>query len=106
MKSYRVLFGASLLGASLLSISFMPSQAPRAQSGFTALLNGSQFAPQFGGGSIGAKAVRVEYMTGGVNATTECHVINTRSGTLRFTNNTFDGEMCIVDAEAVGSACN
>jgi hypothetical protein len=35
----------------------------------------------------------------------ECHVINTRSGTLRFTNNTFDGEMCILDAEAVGSNC-
>jgi len=35
----------------------------------------------------------------------ECHIINTRSGTLRFTNNTFDGEMCIVDAEAVGSTC-
>jgi hypothetical protein len=34
-----------------------------------------------------------------------CDVNNTTDGTLRFTNNTFTGEMCIVDAEAVGSTC-
>jgi hypothetical protein len=36
----------------------------------------------------------------------ECHVINTSAGTLLFTNNTFSGEMCILDAEMVGSSCN
>ena len=35
-----------------------------------------------------------------------CDVNNTTDGTLRFTNNTYTGEMCIVDAEAVGSTCN
>jgi len=34
-----------------------------------------------------------------------CDVNNTTDGTLRFTNNTYTGEMCIVDAEAVGSTC-
>jgi hypothetical protein len=35
-----------------------------------------------------------------------CDVNNTTDSTLRFTNNTYTGEMCIVDAEAVGSTCN
>jgi hypothetical protein len=35
----------------------------------------------------------------------ECHVINKTDGTLRFTNNTFTGEMCIMDAELVNSNC-
>ena len=35
----------------------------------------------------------------------ECHVINKTDGTLRFSNNTFTGEMCIVDAELVGANC-
>jgi hypothetical protein len=35
----------------------------------------------------------------------ECHVINKTDGTLRFTNNTFTGEMCIMDAELVGANC-
>jgi hypothetical protein len=34
-----------------------------------------------------------------------CHVINHQSTTLRFTNQTYLGEMCIVDAEAVGTNC-
>ena len=34
-----------------------------------------------------------------------CDVNNTTDGTLRFTNNTFTGEMCIIDAEAVTSTC-
>jgi hypothetical protein len=34
-----------------------------------------------------------------------CDVNNTTDGTLRFTNNTYTGEMCIIDAEAVGSTC-
>jgi hypothetical protein len=34
-----------------------------------------------------------------------CDVNNQTNGTLRFTNNTFTGEMCIVDAEAVRSTC-
>jgi len=34
-----------------------------------------------------------------------CHVINHQSSTLRFTNQTYLGEMCIVDAEAVGPNC-
>ena len=35
----------------------------------------------------------------------ECHVVNETQGVLRFTNNTFTGEMCIVDAELVGTNC-
>jgi len=35
----------------------------------------------------------------------ECHVINQTDGVLRFTNNTYTGEMCIVDAELVGANC-
>jgi hypothetical protein len=34
-----------------------------------------------------------------------CHVINHQNSTLRFTNQTYLGEMCIVDAEAVGTNC-
>jgi hypothetical protein len=34
-----------------------------------------------------------------------CHVINKQSTTLTFTNQTYLGEMCIVDAEAVGPNC-
>jgi len=36
----------------------------------------------------------------------ECHVVNKTKGTLNFTNNTFTGEMCILDAETVGAGCN
>jgi hypothetical protein len=36
----------------------------------------------------------------------ECHVINKTQGTLRFTNNTYTGEMCILDGEMVGATCN
>lgn len=35
----------------------------------------------------------------------ECHVINQTDKVLRFSNNTFDGEMCIMDAELVGANC-
>jgi hypothetical protein len=35
----------------------------------------------------------------------ECHVINKTDGTLLFTNNTYSGEMCILDAELVGGNC-
>jgi hypothetical protein len=35
----------------------------------------------------------------------QCDVVNTQNATLRFTNQTYLGEMCIVDAEAVGSTC-
>lgn len=35
----------------------------------------------------------------------ECHIINKTNGTLRFTNNTFTGEMCIMDGEMVGTNC-
>jgi hypothetical protein len=34
-----------------------------------------------------------------------CDVVNTQNSVLRFTNQTYLGEMCIVDAEAVGSSC-
>ncbi len=34
-----------------------------------------------------------------------CHIINKQSVSLQFTNNTYTGEMCIVDAEAVGTNC-
>jgi hypothetical protein len=34
-----------------------------------------------------------------------CDINNTTDGTLRFTNNTYTGEMCIIDAEAVTSTC-
>ena len=36
----------------------------------------------------------------------QCHVINNQPTVLRFTNNTYSGEMCIVDAEMVGTNCN
>jgi hypothetical protein len=36
----------------------------------------------------------------------DCHVINKTNGTLNFTNNTYTGEMCILDAEMVGASCN
>lgn len=35
----------------------------------------------------------------------ECHVINKTDGTLRFTNETYTGEMCIMDAELIGANC-
>ena len=35
----------------------------------------------------------------------ECHVLNKTDGTLRFTNNTFTGEMCILDGELIGANC-
>lgn len=35
-----------------------------------------------------------------------CDVVNKLDTDLHFTNNTFTGEMCIIDAEAVGSACS
>ena len=34
-----------------------------------------------------------------------CDVVNQQDSVLRFTNQTYLGEMCIVDAEAVGSSC-
>jgi hypothetical protein len=35
----------------------------------------------------------------------QCHVLNKTDGALRFTNNTFTGEMCILDGELVGANC-
>jgi hypothetical protein len=35
----------------------------------------------------------------------ECHVVNQQDTTLRFSNNTYTGEMCIMDAEMVGTNC-
>jgi hypothetical protein len=35
----------------------------------------------------------------------ECHVVNQTDGVLRFTNNNFSGEMCILNAELVGVGC-
>jgi len=35
-----------------------------------------------------------------------CHVINKQNTTLNFTNNTYTGEMCILDSERVGGGCN
>jgi hypothetical protein len=35
----------------------------------------------------------------------DCHVVNKTNGTLNFTNNTYTGEMCILDAEMVGASC-
>jgi hypothetical protein len=35
----------------------------------------------------------------------ECHIINKTDKVLRFTNNTFTGEMCIMDAELVNANC-
>lgn len=35
----------------------------------------------------------------------ECHVINKTDGFLRFTNENYTGEMCILDAELVGANC-
>lgn len=36
----------------------------------------------------------------------ECHVVNMTNMALPFSNNTYTGEMCILDAEMVGSTCN
>jgi hypothetical protein len=36
----------------------------------------------------------------------ECHVINKQTTPLRFTNETYLGEMCIMDGETVGATCN
>jgi hypothetical protein len=36
----------------------------------------------------------------------DCEVINKQSTALAFTNNTYTGEMCILDAEMVGGGCN
>jgi hypothetical protein len=36
----------------------------------------------------------------------ECHVVNERDNVLRFSNNTYTGEMCIMDAELVGTNCS
>jgi hypothetical protein len=35
----------------------------------------------------------------------ECRVVNKQAVALNFTNNTFTGEMCIMDAESVGTTC-
>jgi hypothetical protein len=35
----------------------------------------------------------------------ECHVLNKTDGPIRFTNNTYTGEMCILDGELVGANC-
>jgi hypothetical protein len=35
-----------------------------------------------------------------------CDIVNKTDQTLSFTNETFTGEMCIVDAETIGSRCN
>jgi len=35
----------------------------------------------------------------------ECHVVNQQEVPLRFSNNTYTGEMCIMDAELVGTRC-
>ncbi len=35
----------------------------------------------------------------------ECHIVNKSDQVLRFTNETFTGEMCIMDAELVGANC-
>jgi hypothetical protein len=35
----------------------------------------------------------------------ECHIVNKTDVTLYFTNNTYTGEMCILDAETVGATC-
>ncbi|HMI92668.1 MAG TPA: hypothetical protein VK509_14935, partial [Polyangiales bacterium] len=36
----------------------------------------------------------------------ECHVVNKQTTALRFTNETYLGEMCIMDGETVGATCN
>jgi hypothetical protein len=36
----------------------------------------------------------------------KCHVVNKGTTTLNFTNNTYTGEMCILDAEMIGGGCN
>lgn len=41
----------------------------------------------------------------GDQVTWQCHVVNKQNNTLLFTNNTFTGEMCILDAEMVGANC-
>ncbi|MFI5306546.1 MAG: hypothetical protein ACHQ53_04285 [Polyangiales bacterium] len=46
----------------------------------------------------------LDMMTGDVFSW-ECHVINKQTVTLNFTNNTYTGEMCILDAESVGATC-
>jgi hypothetical protein len=45
-------------------------------------------------------------LTAGDKIEWQCGVVNDHDTVLRFTNQTFLGEMCIVDAEAVGSTCS
>jgi hypothetical protein len=35
----------------------------------------------------------------------ECQIVNKTDKVLGFSNNTYDGEMCIMDAELVGANC-
>jgi hypothetical protein len=35
----------------------------------------------------------------------ECHEVNQQDTTLRFTNQTFDGAMCIIIGDLVGTKC-
>jgi hypothetical protein len=62
-----------------------------------------------------ATAVRDKQIEGGWNGILdmkqgdvlewECHIVNKTNGVLRFSNNTFTGEMCIMDAELIGANC-
>jgi hypothetical protein len=62
----------------------VPDTAPNVEGGWTGILD----------------------MQSGDQFTWECHIVNKTMGTLNFTNNTFTGEMCILDAETVGASCN
>ncbi|HMI83351.1 MAG TPA: hypothetical protein VK550_04610 [Polyangiaceae bacterium] len=61
-------------------------------------------APDPAAGTEGGWNGILDLMTGDKIEWT-CDVNNTTDGTLRFTNNTYTGEMCIIDAEAVTSTC-
>jgi hypothetical protein len=62
-------------------------------------------APDYERGIEGGWSGPLDLRTGDV-IEWQCDVVNQRNVTLRFANETYTGEMCIVDAEAVGSTCS
>jgi len=62
-------------------------------------------APDYASGIEGGWSGPLDLRTGD-QIEWACDVVNQQATTLYFTNETYLGEMCIVDAEAVGSTCS
>jgi hypothetical protein len=62
--------------------------------------------PDIGGKETEGASSGIMAFKAGDSLSFECHVVNKTNGTLNFTNNTYTGEMCILDAETVGAGCN